>query len=379
MKLPLTLSFYIIRQFLWSFLIVFTVFAVLIALMDTVELLRKSSGRDIPFYVLIEMVVLKFPLLIQVIMPFIILVSSVLAYTSLAKRQELVIIRSAGISVWEFLLPSVVSAFAIGVFVVLILNPIACSMLSRFELLEARYFYNKQNLLEISDQGLWIRQEVGAEVVEGGEDSDAGGREGNIIIHAQEISGDHDVNLKNVTSFGFTKDNLFSYRVDSEKASLSDKNWKFYDALITFSDGRSEKVEQYLIPTNVNSGDIQKSFSDPQTISFWELPNFISKLNKSGFSDVSHVIHYHKLLSSPFFYAVMVLIGALFSLKAPRQGAVGYSISYSIVLGFIIYFVSNLVASIGLSGSLPVVVAAWSPVVMTGFLGFLILLHLEDG
>lgn len=387
MKLPLTLSYYLIRQFLWSFFIVFSVFTVLIILIDAVELLRRASGRDIPFYVLLEMVILKFPLLIQTIMPFIILVSSVLTYTSLARKQELVVIRSAGVSAWEFLMPNVVIAFALGVFAITIFNPIACIMLSRFELLEARYFYNKQNLMEISDQGLWIRQEIDVRNdSEGNEDEEASGEEGagdtlyNVIIHAEEVTGEKEVMLTNVSAFGFTADDIFSYRVDSESARLREGSWSFNNARITFTDGRNEEIGTYKIPTNVDSGDIQKSFSDPQTISFWELPNFISKLNKTGFSDISHSVHYQKLLSSPFFYAVMVLIGALFSLRAPRQGnRVGYAVSFSVVLGFVIYFISNLVSSIGLSGSLPVSVASWSPVFLTGFFGFLVLLYLEDG
>jgi len=75
----------------------------------------------------------------------------------------------------------------------------------------------------------------------------------------------------------------------------------------------------------------------------------------------------------------MVLIGALFSLKAPRQGKLGYSITISIVLGFLIYFISNVIYSLGMSGSLPVAVASFSPALVAGILGFLILLHLEDG
>ncbi len=374
MKLPLTLSFYIIRQFLWSFLIVFSVFSVLILLIDGVELIRKASGKDVPIYILVEMVFLKFPLLIQTILPFIILVSSVLAYTSMARRQELVIIRSAGVSAWEFLIPSIFSAFMIGVFTITIFNPIACSMLSRFELLEARHFFNKKNLLEISDQGLWIKQEINIEQPE--DDLEVAK---NIIIHANEISGEKKVNLTGVASFAFNSDDIFKYRVDATKATLEKGSWVFQDAVVTDSEGKRSEHETYIVLTQLEIGDIQKSFSDPQTISFWELPKFIKKLNKSGFSDLSHVIHYHNLLSSPFFYGVMVLIGALFSLKAPRQGGVGYSISFSIVLGFFIYFLSNLISSIGLSGSLPVILAAWTPLIITGSLGILLLLHFEDG
>jgi len=251
MKLPLTLSFYIIRQFLWSFLLVFSIFTILIILTDAVELLRKSSEDE---------------------------------------------------------------------------N-------SKF----------------------------------------------NVIIHSANVSGKESVKLEGAIAFGFTPDDLFYFRVDSKTASLEADHWLFKNARMTFSDGSTESFEEYKIPTNLKVVDIQKSFSDPQVVSFWELPNFIEKLNKSGFNDISHVMHYFKLLALPCYFAAMVLIGSLFSLKAPRQGKIGYSITISIVFGFLIYFVSNIIYSLGLSSALPVFVAAFAPALITAFIGMFLLLHFEDG
>ena len=295
----------------------------------------------------------------------------------MAKRQELVIIRSAGISAWEFLLPSVFAAFVIGLVVITSFNPVACAMLSRFESQEAKYFYNKQNLLEISDEGLWIRQKLSEiETFDSEEDENS---KFNVIIHSANVSGKESVKLEGAIAFGFTPDDLFYFRVDSKTASLEADHWLFKNARMTFSDGSTESFEEYKIPTNLKVVDIQKSFSDPQVVSFWELPNFIEKLNKSGFNDISHVMHYFKLLALPCYFAAMVLIGSLFSLKAPRQGKIGYSITISIVFGFLIYFVSNIIYSLGLSSALPVFVAAFAPALITAFIGMFLLLHFEDG
>ena len=47
--------------------------------------------------------------------------------------------------------------------------------------------------------------------------------------------------------------------------------------------------------------------------------------------------------------------------------------------GFLLYFLSDVVYALGVSSKLPVVIAAWSPALITSFLGISVLLHLEDG
>ena len=59
----------------------------------------------------------------------------------------------------------------------------------------------------------------------------------------------------------------------------------------------------------------RKNFRPPETISFWELKNYISNLEKSGFSVRKHVIYKNYLYSYPLILISMVLLGAYYQLK----------------------------------------------------------------
>lgn len=375
MKLAVTLSAYISRQFILSFLMVTGIFAMLIMFIDGLELLRKASSREIPVLILLDMVFLKLPMLLQTILPFSVLVSAVLAYTSLARRSELIVIRSAGVSVWEFLMPSVLTAFGIGLIVIFGISPLSAIMLNKYEHLNAKYFENRQNLLDISETGLWIKQQFEVLPVQ----QDVEEKPSEMIVHARSVTGTKNISLHDVEIIALDTEDNFMFRIDSKEGKLIDNVWWFTDSIVTYRNNTERKVPSFSMHTNLKQSDIQNSFADPQAISFFQLPVFISKLEKSGFSALGHMLQWHKILSSPFFYSAMVLIGAIFSLKAPRQGMIGYSITLSIVFGFVIYFLSNLVSSIGLSGSMPVFVAAWMPVVITTLIGAGLLLHYEDG
>ena len=75
----------------------------------------------------------------------------------------------------------------------------------------------------------------------------------------------------------------------------------------------------------------------------------------------------------------MVLIGATFTLRHSRRGATSYVIGGAVLTGFALYFFSDVVFALGLSDSIPVTLAAWSPSGVALLLGLATLLHLEDG
>ena len=75
----------------------------------------------------------------------------------------------------------------------------------------------------------------------------------------------------------------------------------------------------------------------------------------------------------------MTLIAATFTLRHVRRGGTTYIIAGGVLTGFVFYFFSDLVFALGLSDSIPVTLAAWTPSGVTTLLGLAMLLHLEDG
>ncbi len=130
MRLSPTLSFYIVRQFLLSFAILFALFLLLIVLIDAVELLRRTASRpDITFSMVVEMAFLKLPHMGQQAFPFAVLFGGMAAFWRLTRTHELVITRAAGVSVWQFLFPVIALAFMLGVLQVTVLNHLASTTL----------------------------------------------------------------------------------------------------------------------------------------------------------------------------------------------------------------------------------------------------------
>lgn len=361
----LLFSRYIARQFMISIGLVLAILTGIIVLFDAVELVRRSYGHDMPFSIVIQMVLLKLPSILQEVIPFTVLIGGMLCFARLTRSLELVVARSAGLSAWQFLSPAVLSALAIGIFITTIFNPMAAIMLSGYEKLEARYLHGSTSMLAVSSTGLWMRQQ----------NVDEGGK---TVIHALRASHE-DMTLYDILVLVLDQDNKFIRRIDADSATLKAGYWHIKNAVLTRPGMTAEREENFMLPTSLSSNQLQDSFASPETMSFWELPAFIKALKEAGFSALRHELHWHRVMTLPFFLSAMVMIAAAFSLRLPRRGKTGMLFALGIFVGYVIYFLSDLVSALGLSGSIPVLMAAWMPVLISMLFGFVLLLHLEDG
>ncbi len=363
LRLSPTLTGYIAWQFtIWYLGFLFGLLGVIL-LAATVDLLDRLANKDASLAVVVEMVLLKLPFLSQEVMPFTVLFAGLACFWRLTRSNELVVTRAAGISVWQALLPVLGVSLIVGSITVAVLNPIASVLLGRFETLEAKFVHNQASTLTVSRQGLWLRQ------------ADKGGQS---VIHATRIAHES-MTLYNVIVFHFAEGDRFIGRVDAERAILRPGYWQLSNAWKSRPGAREQFVETLEIPTELSREKILDSFAPPETISFWDLPAFIVLLEDAGFSATHHKLQFHRLLATPLLYAALVLLAASFSLRQQRRGRVGIVILGGVLTGFLLYFVSNIVFALGLSGGIPIVLSAWAPASVTLMLGIAVLLHLEDG
>ncbi len=337
----------------------------IVFMLDYIELIRRSGTRpDATLLTLLEMAALKQPDMAQQIMPFAILFGTMMAFWRLTRSHELVVARAAGISAWQFLAAPLSGAFIIGILVVTVFNPMASAMQARYEQLDNRILRGGGDQLDLSAAGLWLRQSDGA---------------GNhAIFHASGFLLDRQA-LKNVMILFLVNDTRLVKRIDANEALLKAGEWQVLNGNEWEPDKPIRPFDRLDVPTNLTTDKLQDSFASPETMSFWDLPGFIALLDASGFSSQRHRLYFNALLARPFLYAAMVLIAASFSLRMQRRGGATLMIAAGVGSGFALYFLSDVVFALGLSGTIPIALAAWTPTGVTWLLGATLLLHLEDG
>lgn len=374
MRLPVTLSLYIGRQFFVAVMATLAVMVVVLGMIELLELVRRAADapRGLPFGIMLQMVLLKLPSSIERIYPFTFLIGGMVALSRLTRSSELVVARAAGISVWQFLLPGLAVAMTMGVVFVTAINPIAALTIARFDRLEGKYISGNASLLSVLPSGLWLRQsgENGIRMHDITADE--------YIIHAVRIN-QASLAFDAVTIFLFDKDHHFVGRIDAPEAVLEPGRWLLPTGSFATPATRPEVLTNYTMPTHLTLAQIQDSFSSPETFSFWQLPGFIEVLERAGFSAIQHRLHFHSLMAMPFLLVGMTLLAAIFSLRQVRRGRTGLLVVFGMIAGFVIYFLTNIIYAFGASGGLPIMLAAWAPALILLMVAGAALLHLEDG
>jgi lipopolysaccharide export system permease protein len=364
MKISPTFSRYLARTYIYNLLVVLLALLAVLYLFETVEVLRRASKRaDVPLSLVFQIALLKLPKEGQTLLPFAILFSAMFTFWQLTRRHELTVARAAGISFWQFLTPIVAVAVLAGALHVTIINPLSSVFISNYERMARTYLSGKRGAdIALFREGLWLRQ-----------DTD----EGYAILNAKKIKQPGWVLQEPMVLF-FSSGDRFLKRIDAAEAKLEPGHWSFSKARAHDSEA-SSTVLGYKLPTTLTPLDIQESFSAPDTMSFWKLPSHIRILEETGFDPSRLKVYYQSLLAQPFLFAAMVLLAAAASLRPPRTQGTFALIAAGVGVGFLVFFASSFLEAMGATQQIPVILAAWSPAIISIMFGLGVLMAIEDG
>ncbi len=362
-----TLSIYLGKQFVAAFFGLLGVIAGLVLLFDTVELMRRAvSSATMDFSQIFGMALLKLPHTAQATLPFVVMMAMMFVLFRLTRSHELVVIRSAGLSVWQFLTPPLAITAMLGLINLAIIDPLAAGMYDSYQRMDGNLIRGQSTTLNIGENGLWLRESQGPVAN---------------VVYAATVHQDKGVlQLSQVSIFQTDKKESLARRLEAESGKLVEGAF-LLDKVWDIVPGKTSIFrDTYSLPTSITMNKVQVSFAAPETMSFWELPQFIYFSEKSGFSALPHRLYWYSLLASPWLLCAMVLVAASFNLTASPQltGWMARGIA-GMGMGFLLYFFSRFLYALGLSATLPLFLAAWAPAALASMLGVAYLFHREDG
>jgi lipopolysaccharide export system permease protein len=360
-----TLGRYFALRFLITAILVFFGILSLIALIEYVELMRKTSDMpNVPALIVAETALFRVPQIAERIMPFSVLVAAMSCYLNLSRKLELVIARAAGMSAWQFVTPAIVVALFLGVFATLVYNPIAAALQERSAQLEVQYLGGRaESGVQSNGNGFWIRQ-INAD--------------GQSVVNAL-TSSDQGVQLGGVTVFTYDSAGHFLQRIEARSAVLGQGAWRLGEARIYSTSAPPRDVAEYPLKTSLTPEQVRESFATPETVPLWQLPLYIQIAEHAGLGAAAYKLQYQKLIARPFVLAAMVLLAAAVSLRFFRFGGVQKMILSGVAAGFLLYVLTKVTDDLSKAGLMHPIASAWLPVVVGGLTGLVALLYQEDG
>ena len=347
------LNIYILKKFLNSFILTLLVIAVILFIGDFVEQFRKSAGKNIPLNIIFQLTSLNFLSLIYFTLPLIVFTSSLVAFIGLIRGSEKIIINSVGISNLKITLPAISLYIFLGIFFITVINPLTAFFDERYSELEYRYIDRVDKFASITKNGLWLKQEN----EESGFSS---------VLYAKKIKkqGTHIIDFMILE---YDSNGSFQGRLDGNSADLKEGYWEMKNTQFTPKFGSASLKETFKYKTNIKPEDITDSLSSPSNISIWRLVTFISFLEGLGYSAVDFKMHLYDLVFLPFLMGSLVLLASSLVRNLKQNDKFTKTIIFSLIIIFIVYFISNLLEALGSTSQL-------NPVISKGSLPAIVIL-----
>src|SRR4051812_35971420 len=275
-----TLSRYFGLRFLGAVIAIFAGMVALVAMVDFVEMMRRSSSiPDVSALFIAKITFYRVPFLTERAMPFAVMAGAMYCYLNLSRRLELVIARSAGVSAWQFVAPAILFALIIGILSTGAYNPLSAALREESNRLENELF-GRNLRMENSGGGYWIRQRTD---------------EGQAIINAKN-SSQHGTSLAAVTIFRFDQNDGFVERIEAKSATLNPGYWLIDDARIYRSDVETVSRTSMQLKTTLTAVQVGESLATPDTVPFWQLSHHIHMAENAGLAAAGYRVQYYQLL-----------------------------------------------------------------------------------
>lgn len=362
---PRTLFFYLARRMLLSVLVLSAGLAAFLSLTELIDDLRYlEKVRAGNYGVAALLTLMRAPASLLALSPFTFLFGAMWTFSQLSRRAELSVMRAAGLSIWRVLGPAAFVATAAGVVLVLAADPIASGLLGASEKLKLELRGRTSSLVEVFGDGVWLRQRDGDKI---------------FVINARSFDAKAG-RFDGVTMLRFDLNQKFLERIEAPTAFLNERTLELRDVTVrAASETVVRRTPTYAIAAALKVSDIRDNASRPETISIWRLPRLILLSEAAGLPSLPYGLRFHDLCATPLKLAAMVLIAGLFSVAPHRSGRTMQLALAGVATGFSLFVLSKLSNALGLSGYVPVSLAAWIPALVATLVAVWALLQAEEG
>lgn len=350
---------YIFRELIEPFLFGLGSFtAILSASMIMFELVRAVVLHGMPLIVALQVFIYRLPAVVVYIFPMATLLAALLAFGRLSNDSEVIAFRASGVSLFRLIIPVIFLGLLVS------FTNLAFSEVVVPESNKAA----KSLLVETSTQRQpKMQKNVFVPELEQGTLKR--------IFYAETVQGN---NMFGVIAQEFAGGKLAQIVTAKEAFWNKEQNqWIFKDGTIYLIAESGEykhliKFQEQAVSIKYTPADFYTGDRNPDEMTVKELRDFITLKEKMGVNVTDFKIQLNMKMAIPFASLVFALLGAPLGLS-PRRASSSIGLGLSILVVFFYYIVTFVSMSLGETGLLTPVLAAWLPNFITGGVGWYIL------
>ncbi len=356
------LTRYLSREFLRLFFLCLGGGAALYLVVDLFDHIDQFLRYDAAAGEIALYLVYKIPLILYQITPAVMLTSVLLTLGLMARKNEIIALRTSGIPVWRIAAPLIWVSLAVSVGAFFLNESVVPPTFRKSEYVRRVLIKGK------TPSGLAVRNRIWFKGEEG------------IFNVASFLPARHE--MQGFTLLEIEKPFHLSRRLDAARGNWEAGRWTFYDVVERSfgADGqmRVERFAQKEIHLAESPADFQEIVKEAEGMPFSELRRYVRKIESEGYDPTPYRVELHKKIAFPVLNLITVFLGIPFSMRLPRHGGMAVGIGASLGIGFLYWVLFAITLSVGQMGVLPPFVAAWAANVLFAALGVFLLLRVEE-
>ncbi len=355
-----TVAIYMGRMFLVR---TFGLLAALLLILQTLDLLSESGAilahpGNTQAQVW-QYVGLRAPQIVAFLLPFSVLLGTILTLITMNQNSEVIALKAAGLSAHQVLAPLLVaSLFVAGV----------------------SFVFNERIVTRATatlDQ--WKDVDYGALPIDRGERTNVWVRDGDDLIAVQQVRGrGEQTRLGNVTVYDRTGGELVAI-IQAPQGRHAGDGWDISPASrFDVATGQLSKLGTVKVAPGVRPDQFTLGTVNPDGLDFAALYSAISDLRDAGRPTKSLEGTWWHKFSGPLSAILMPLLGAVAAFGIARSGQLFVRAVIGMALGFAYFVADNFALAMGNLGAYPPFLAAWAPFLLFLLIGEAVLIRTEE-
>jgi lipopolysaccharide export system permease protein len=340
---------YIIKQFILATLVSLAAFIILFVAIDMMEKLDKFIDRKVPVMTVVEYYINFTPQMISLVIPISVLLACLFVTGKMSQQNEIIAIRSAGTSLYRYMLPFVVMGVLISGFFIYFNGWMLPRANARVSALQRKYDLPGSSSIG-AESNLHLQEGIGEIVTIA-----------NFLPDAARAD--------RVSIYYFEPNNpVHLYRrIDAEqmKWDSTKKIWKLSNATEQIFTNDSSKQSKRVLPNSASV--IQFTFTPlelkERQLQYQELTNpqlekRIRLAKEAGIDTAHDEVDYYSKYSMAFTSLIVVLFGVPFASQKKRGGL---SLEFAVAIGIAFAYMAftKVSQTFGYTGATDPLLTAW--------------------
>ncbi|MBU2540645.1 MAG: LptF/LptG family permease [Candidatus Omnitrophica bacterium] len=340
---------YLVGLFILAFIATVTIFLSLYIIIDLFSNLDEIIKNQLDFDTLRVYYLAFTPKIFIEIAPVAALLAMVYTLSRLNNTNEIIAMRSSGLSIWQITRVVLITGLAISCLVFFVSERILPA--SQYKLLEIKVKQMGMKDKHLSDQPIRNAAIYGLD---------------NRLFFIS-LFDPKDNTLSGIVIFEQDENQNVTAKIVSGSGEYKDGRWILYDC-ITYKYGLNNELvgePEYMKAKVMNFEDTPQDIRKQQLkISYMnvkQLRDYRQRLKHTNAKAVlrNFNVEIKSRFSSPMTAVILMFISIPFSLSIKRKGQLASSLGISIVLAFFYYVINSMSIAFAKEGFIPALVAAW--------------------